>query len=177
MGAMNDTELGSETTVYVDFDGVFNSFEPDMNRLARRTGWGGWCDIDSMYRSDDASHRLRVSRDRNAAMRSLPGASLVWLTSWWVSPVDLYRATGIGAPVITPHSDAQSAGWKAQAIEVAHQTNDRFVWIDDRDIPKGFGRRYPNALMVRPSPILGMSLSDVEAITAYLGRSGEASII
>lgn len=34
-----------------------------------------------------------------------------------------------------------------------------------------------NALMVRPSPILGMSLSDVEAITAYLGRSGEASII
>lgn len=92
----------------------------------------------------------------------------MWLTSWWVSPIDLYRATGISAPVARPRSPAQSDEWKQQAVESAQQETDRFVWIDDQDIPKGFGRCYPNALMVRPSPTLGMSASDVDAITVYL---------
>jgi len=160
--------------VYVDFDGVLNSFSRDVQRLEARTGFGEWFEVSSRH-TDDAGepYPLMLSSDRNAAVGrwTALGASMHWLTTWWEAPADVVEHTGIDAPFVAPPDGPEATGaWKSRCIEARHQADDRFVWIDDDAVPKGFGRAFPNSLILRPSDRFGLFARDVEQVVRYLRR-------
>lgn len=159
------------TPLYLDFDGVLNTMTHDLPRAERVTGYGRWERLESKaLDSTLCPYRFRVSRDRNAAVATL-AADIVWVTTWWESPSDAVRATGIDADFLHPPLPAPSRysdSWKAEVIAARHSPDDRFVWIDDASIPAGFARAFPNALLLRPSVRFGLTSAEVATAAAYL---------
>lgn len=160
------------TPVYLDFDGVLNSFSRDVQRLAAKTGFGRWEHSESRHAPDGESFAFTVSVERNDAVAGLAdsGGVIRWLTTWWQAPLDPLEATGIDGSFLPPlDGERQGAEWKATVIRDRHPSgSDRFVWLDDDAIPKGFGREYPEALLVRPSAVHGLFRRDLDRIVGYL---------
>lgn len=157
--------------VYLDFDGVMNSLTSDVPRCEHKTGFSRWTVADSAAEMYGRHFRLITSDDRNdtvAAWAEL--ASITWLTSWWDMPDDVIARTGIDRPFLAPlpPDDGSHFSWKIHQINAHHEPEDRFVWIDDNDIPAGTSRRYPNALLLRPSYNYGLRRRDTDYIEAWL---------
>ena len=106
--------------IYLDFDGVMNSFSRDTQRLTTRTGFGRWRFVDSKHQEEGRCFPLALSDDRNQEVSSWCGlgAEIVWLTTWWQAPDDVVAQTGIDAPFAAPRASLTgSRDWKAAVIE------------------------------------------------------------
>ena len=157
--------------IYLDFDGVMNSFSRDAQRLTTRTGFGRWRFVDSKHQEEGRCFPLALSDDRNQEVSSWCGlgAEIVWLTTWWQAPDDVIAQTGIDAPFAAPRASLTgSRDWKAAVIESRHGNDDHFVCIDDADVPSGFARRYPSCLVVRPSDRFGLFARDAIRVRDFL---------
>lgn len=161
------------TPLYLDFDGVLNSLNGDLQRLRVKTGFGEWTRHRSRHAVDGEDFPLTVSTERNRtlAQLGLVGADFLWLTTWWQAPRDPVERTGIDAPFLCPNgseADMKDPKWKAKVIRTRTMSGDRFVWIDDDAIPSGFAQEFPVGLLIRPSPRFGLFRRDIARVAAYL---------
>lgn len=178
-----------ETSVYLDFDGVLNSFNYNPQLLKKKTGFEGWAKSIAF----NGHFSFMTSYTRNLAVRDLAerdDVNFVWLTTWWQDPESVEYATKIeGYPfydrsyaTVETWTDKAKAdrnrfsayewmAWKADVVASWQKPSDRFVWVDDDAIPKGFQREHPNALLVRPSATFGLNRQQYDSIVDYVSAS------
>jgi hypothetical protein len=162
-------------TLYLDVDGVLCPFG-----AAGSNGWG------TAWRHADAGLLpVAFAPELVAGLNSLAASAelrCVWLTSWEeLAPQYLCPAIGLhGAR--WPHLTAEGAGsgpgwWKLAAIQddVERTGPDTVAWVDDQLAYEAeaqawagvMGRRL---LAVSPDPRRGISPSELEAVSAFLGQ-------
>lgn len=178
-----------KTNVYLDFDGVLNSFNCNPQLLIKKTDFDGWVKSVSL----GGAFTFMTGYTRNLAVRDLAerdDVHFVWLTTWWQDPKSVENVTKIeGYPFYdrsyatvetwtdkarkdrTKYDAFEWMAWKADVVASHHNHDDRFVWVDDEAIPQGFQKAYPNSLLVRPSSAFGLNRKDYERIVDYVSHS------
>jgi hypothetical protein len=162
-------------TLYLDVDGVVCPFGP-----AGRNGWGTpW------LRADAGLLPVAFARELVAGLNSLAATAelrCVWLTSWEeLAPQYLCPAIGLDG-ARWPHLTAEGAGsgpgwWKLHAIQddVERTAPDAVAWVDDQLAyeaeAQAWGRIMGRRLLaVSPDPRQGISPSELEAVSSFLGQ-------
>ncbi|VXB27901.1 conserved hypothetical protein [Arthrobacter sp. 9AX] len=162
-------------TLYLDVDGVVCPFGP-----TGRNGWGtAW------RRADAGLLPVAFSPELVAGLNSLAATAevrCVWLTSWEeLAPRYLCRAIGLhGArwPYLTAEGAGSGPGWwKLDAIrdDVERTGPDAVAWVDDQLAYEAEAQAWARImghrlLVVSPDPRRGISPSELEAVSSFLGQ-------
>lgn len=180
-----------KTRVYLDFDGVLNSFNYNPQLLLKKTGFDDWEKSHGLGSS--VVFTFMTAHTRNLAIRDLAereDVDFIWLTTWWQDPESIEHVTEIeGYPFYdrtwatteawTERAKMQRStltayewmSWKADVVASNHKPEDRFVWVDDEAIPKGFQKAYPNSLLVKPSATFGLNRMQYDSIVEYVSTA------
>lgn len=166
--------------IYVDFDGVLNSLTRNHQLLEKKTDYRGWYNTKSP--ADSGAFDLNLSTERNydlIRIASLEGIDFHWLTTWYQYPSVPLKEVGVNAPFldgttfdpkVIEFDDYGRKDWKTTNVVSRHKNSDRFIWIDDDAIPRRFQRRFPNALLIRPSSVTGLTKNHINSIFDYAGK-------
>jgi len=167
------------TIVYIDVDGVINSF----NESRTLTGWEGEWKLAKVTKYHIHWYTdLVESINKLAAMENV---TVKWLTTWQdKATTELCEPLGIEGRYWDvlynePHEglfDRHSGWWKLNAIikDVAIHTPDKIVWIDDdfkyeRNAIE-WATHVGNVLPISPTMDFGMTKEDFNDIIEYISN-------
>jgi predicted AlkP superfamily phosphohydrolase/phosphomutase len=175
------------STLYLDFDGVFNAKEPLHDAVKKFTIK---VDGSSNFRAENHITFSPTVVSSIEQLRHKYHAELVWLTTWNENNTVLRLAEHLGgldhgrvlpAKLHTKQVAKKAwTQWKAEAILTDQRKNPRpFVWVDDNahnywdNYVKGQTKSV--SLFISPRSRHGLTLDNILDIKAFLGNRREAA--
>lgn len=162
--------------LFLDVDGVINADRPKPRlaasyKYAEVEAAGAFYPI--WYRPTVVDFLNELHRDG--------AAQVLWLTTWREdAPRNLAPALGLdkfdaAAEVAGADHPFSPDWWKRNTVRsyLSESKSRPFVWLDDdldKSLRRAFADIYPNSLLVRPSPYIGLSDDDLTRVSDFLRR-------
>jgi hypothetical protein len=152
--------------LFLDVDGVLNVFPYNVHR-------GKWDDFKTEpVNLHGSTYRLTISRKCCSELIQLP-VDIYWLTTWGQAANDkLKKLTGLPElPVLGEMDHLNPRFWKNDLVHKWAEDQSeplRFVWIDDDAILPAAEHAFPNALLIRTNPQVGVTPEHIDLIKTYL---------
>lgn len=164
---MNNDISEQNTTIplFLDVDGVLNVF-PYMDHKGE---WGDF--VSEPVTHGSSTFVLTVSRTCCDALQAL-SLDIHWLTTWGQDANRLLAGlTGFPPLPVLCERINNNPWWKLNCVHEWASSQEapiHFVWIDDDAIPMATSEVFPDALLIRTNPRVGVTPHHISQIKAYL---------